>query len=313
MKRAIIKKLMKISEVFPAPDNYGLKELFFHPSFTEADAEKRGDIMLKSARWNHDNEVQYPWDRYFRFDLASLLKDKVVLDLGCFTGGKSIAWAERYQVKKMYGIDPSDVFIEAARKFTEEKGLEAEFRVSVGEELPFENEQFDAILSFDVFEHVRNLKDVLLECRRVLKKGGVLLSVFSGYFHPFEHHLNGVTQTPFLHYLFQGRELVAVYNEIIDERGDEATWCRRSPRDLEPWEKCNEINGTTRRKFARLVKETDWRVRYRGRVALGRAGGRTVAKIPLAKFVSYVLQPFALLPLLDEVFCQPIVYALEKP
>lgn len=312
LKYTLIKKLMKLNEVFLTPDNYGLKEVFHHSSFVEADKKTRKDIMLQSAQWNYETENEYPWDRYFGFNLAPLLHDKVALDLGCFTGGKSIAWAERYKVKKMYGIDPDEVFIEAARMFADKKGIDAEFHVSFGEQLPFEDEKFDAILSFDVSEHVKNLKDVLLECRRVLKRKGMLFTIFSGYFHPFEHHLNAVTMTPFLHYFFTGRELVEVYNEILDERGNEATWYKRSSRDLELWERCNDINGTTRCSFKHLIKETGWNVYHRGRFPLGRIGGRFVSKVPAAKLLSYIIQPFALMPLFDEALCQPIVYILEK-
>lgn len=166
MKRIIIKKLMKLKEVFPTPDSHcGLGEIFRHPIFTDADEQGRKEIMLKSAQWNYDDELEYPWDRKFGFDLSPLLKDKVVLDLGCFTGGRSIAWAERYSVKKMYGADPSDIVIEAAKMFAEKNGVEAEFIVSSGEELPFEDEMFDAVLSCNIFEHVQSLKDVLLECK----------------------------------------------------------------------------------------------------------------------------------------------------
>ena len=41
--------------------------------------------------------------------------------------------------------------------------------------LSFGDEQFDFVLSFDVFEHIPNYRKAFSECRRVLKKGGVLL------------------------------------------------------------------------------------------------------------------------------------------
>jgi SAM-dependent methyltransferase len=44
-----------------------------------------------------------------------------------------------------------------------------------GEHLPFADCCFDAIVSFEVFEHVFNLEEVLSEIRRVLKTGGNLL------------------------------------------------------------------------------------------------------------------------------------------
>ena len=44
-----------------------------------------------------------------------------------------------------------------------------------GRRLPFENEKFDAVVSFEVFEHVFNLPDLLMEIKRVTKKDGYLL------------------------------------------------------------------------------------------------------------------------------------------
>ena len=67
---------------------------------------------------------------------------------------------------------------------------------SVAENLPFPDERFDAILSFDVFEHVQDVAATLAECHRVLKQGGLLLVVFPGYWQPREHHLGLATRLP---------------------------------------------------------------------------------------------------------------------
>jgi SAM-dependent methyltransferase len=44
-----------------------------------------------------------------------------------------------------------------------------------GRALPFETDQFDAVVSFEVFEHVFNLTEVLAEISRVTKESGLLL------------------------------------------------------------------------------------------------------------------------------------------
>lgn len=44
-----------------------------------------------------------------------------------------------------------------------------------GDRIPFENEEFDAVVSYQVIEHIENDKQYLEEIARVLKKGGTLL------------------------------------------------------------------------------------------------------------------------------------------
>ncbi|MBK8496718.1 MAG: methyltransferase domain-containing protein [Chitinophagaceae bacterium] len=41
--------------------------------------------------------------------------------------------------------------------------------------MPFDNDQFDAVFSSEVFEHIFNLEEILPEINRVLKPGGKLL------------------------------------------------------------------------------------------------------------------------------------------
>ena len=44
-----------------------------------------------------------------------------------------------------------------------------------GKTFPFARDQFDAVVCFEVFEHVFNIDELLVEIRRVLKPGGQLL------------------------------------------------------------------------------------------------------------------------------------------
>jgi SAM-dependent methyltransferase len=44
-----------------------------------------------------------------------------------------------------------------------------------GKKLPFDDDAFDAVISFQVIEHVKDDRRFVSEARRVLKKGGVLI------------------------------------------------------------------------------------------------------------------------------------------
>ena len=199
----IAKFVMKVFErqpVSPRDKVTGASEVFRHPMFIKGTLCDRKRIMFDCSRFKFEEEMEYPWDHYFGIDLRPMLRKKVVLDLGCFTGGRSTAWGRRYELSHLFGIDVDQHYIEAAMQFMDAMGLQADFTVAKGEMLPFEEDKFDAILSFDVFEHVRNVKKTLSECYRVLKRGGRLFLVFPGYFHPMEHHLCLVTSIPCIHY-----------------------------------------------------------------------------------------------------------------
>ena len=257
------KKIMKLVErrpVFSDDDVGELNEIFNHRVFLDADEDKRKSIMLSSSQSKYQSELDYPWDHYFGFDLKPLLEGKSALDLGCFTGGRSIAWLERYGLGAISGIDIKDEYIQAATQFAANHDAQGEFIKSTGESLPFDDRTFDAVLSYDVFEHVRDVGDALSECYRILKKGGRLFVVFPSYFQPIEHHLTLVTMMPCIHWLFSGDTLVKAYCEILDERGEEAYWYKRSSRTLESWEKGNTINGTTFAQFRKIVASQNWRV-----------------------------------------------------
>lgn len=310
----IAKCLMKIFERYPtSPERSvgALNQVFRHSVFLDGSELDRKRIMLESSQHKYDSEIQYPWDRYFGMDLLPLLEGKVALDLGCFTGGRTVAWAQRYELAKVYGIDIEEVYTEAATRFGEIKGVHGEFRLSMGESLPFEDQMFDAVLSFDVFEHVTDVEKTLNECYRVLKKQGRLFVVFPSYFHPLGNHLSLVTMTPFIHYFFKGDTLIRAYNGIIEERGDTAYWYKRDNPCLENWERCNTINGTTAAKFRFLIKAGKWKIVHRGRLPI-LAVGITTSKKPILRFLGSLMAPIAAIPVLEEFLACRIVYILEK-
>ncbi len=310
----LAKLIMKKWQTFPtlSPEEVGdLQEVFQHPLFLEGSEKERREIMLRSSQSKYKGEFDYPWDRYFGIDLSDMLKDKVALDLGCFTGGRTAAWFERYNLKAVCGVDVTETFIEAARQFAAVKKIPSEFRVATGEALPFDNESFDAILSFDVFEHVQDVQQALEECYRVLKPGGKLFVVFPSYHQPVEHHLGLVTNVPGIQYIFSGKTLVKAYYEILEERGPEAFWYKRASPYLKSWEKGNTINRTSAAQFRKYIKRGNWKVVLNSRKPIGSIG-RNVSRMRLARPISRLLYSFTFLPGLEEILLHRITYILEK-
>lgn len=311
----VAKVLMKRFEAFPVPPDVETgesNEIFHHPCFLESSEEERNRIMHESSLSKYKTELQKPWDRYFNVDLDQFLRGKEILDLGCFTGGRAIVWYEKYGLKRISGIDISQVYIDAARKFAEHKGANADFHLGIGEDLPFKEREFDAVLSYDVFEHVQDLQRTLNECYRILKAGGYLIAIFPGYYHPLEHHLDFVTKIPGIHYFFRGETLIKAYHEICEERGDQSYWYRRDSGELEDWERGNTLNGITLSKFRKMISGNDWRVVVHSRKSLGSLMDSSSRKISV-RLISGFSSIMMRIPVLEEVFLNRIAYILQKP
>ncbi|MDU8944436.1 bifunctional 2-polyprenyl-6-hydroxyphenol methylase/3-demethylubiquinol 3-O-methyltransferase UbiG [Ovoidimarina sediminis] len=98
---------------------------------------------------------------------------KRVLDLGCAGGFMAEALDERGA--EVTGIDPAAEAIGAARAHAARAGRAISYDVGVGEDLPYEDQSFDAVVCVDVLEHVRDLRQVMAEVARVLEPGGLFL------------------------------------------------------------------------------------------------------------------------------------------
>ncbi len=98
---------------------------------------------------------------------------KKTLDVGC--GGGILAEEFARLGCVITGIDPSEASIITARKHAQASGLQIDYHVGVGEDLPYEDNSFDIVYCCDVLEHVNNLEKVIAEIHRVLKKDGVFL------------------------------------------------------------------------------------------------------------------------------------------
>lgn len=112
---------------------------------------------------------------YFRDVLENRLDLKPAglraLDIGC--GGGFLAEEFARLGCDVVGVDPSVVSIETARRHALEAGLDIDYRVGTGEQLPVADGEFDLAYCCDVLEHVSDLNAVLRETARSLKPNGV--------------------------------------------------------------------------------------------------------------------------------------------
>jgi len=280
------------------------QELFDHPAYLASDADTRTRIALGWAQELYDLEVAHPLDKQFAgVDLASYCTGAVMLDIGCYIGGRTVRWLEKYQGKMIYGVDVDPRYAPVANRFARQKGANAQFQVGFGEHLEFADEFFDVIITKDTFEHVRDLSLVLQQCQRVLKKGGYMIVSFPAFYGPVSHHLDLVTRTPCLHWFFSYPTLLKSYLSIIDQRGNRAIWYKRKSQEPLPFEKGYTINGTTAAQFRRLIAGK-WSI-----VFDGFSDKKSQSKQPVKRLLINALKTVDI-PVFREL--SDIVYVLKK-
>ncbi|WP_201764633.1 class I SAM-dependent methyltransferase [Salinarchaeum sp. Harcht-Bsk1] len=92
------------------------------------------------------------------------------LELGCGYG-RLTGWISEH-AEETIGVDPNGDAIERARTLYPE----LEFEETLGQDLPFEDDSFDLIVSWNVLQHIPPdaVGEVASELRRVLAEGGTI-------------------------------------------------------------------------------------------------------------------------------------------
>lgn len=112
------------------------------------------------------------YEHFHRYVFArQLVTGLNVLDAACGEGYGSALLATA--ALSVTGVDLSESAIAHARGRYSADHLR--FMVSDCLELPFEDDEFDCIVSFETLEHLENHQGLMREFRRVLKPGGFLL------------------------------------------------------------------------------------------------------------------------------------------
>jgi ubiquinone/menaquinone biosynthesis C-methylase UbiE len=92
-----------------------------------------------------------------------------VMEVGCGAGRQARTLKNLRPELQVFGCDLSQLAIAEARKYNDGVGYE----VSDAARLPYVDARFDAVMLFDVLEHVPDVESVMREVARVLKPGGL--------------------------------------------------------------------------------------------------------------------------------------------
>lgn len=210
------------------------------------------------------------------------LKGKILLDVGCGSGNKSIFYAKK--ANRVIGIDTNQKLVKDASRFAESLGLadKAQFLVGDASSLPFSKNTFDLIISNDAMEHLSEPFNFLNECSRVVKnKGFICINFGPPWLSPFAGHIG--KEFPWTHLLFSEK----VVKNMLIKQGKWSLQDREKPL-------YSNVNKITIRKFKKMLRKADLKIR------LFRLWSRW-----------YVL-PLLIFPFIGEFFTAQVIAILQK-
>ncbi len=184
---------------------YSIDQLFHRPRVGGRESPE------DYSRWEYRNAreliEQYP--RFFE-----QMKGRLVLDIGCGMGGKTVAYAE--EGARPVGVDVVPERVKQGSTFSGERGEGIVFLAGDAENLPFRDEAFDMVIANDSMEHFPRPEKALRELIRVIKPAGLVFLFFTPWHSPLGSHLYDYIHTPWCHLIYPEnliRELLAVHFE----------------------------------------------------------------------------------------------------
>ncbi len=180
------------------------------------------------------------------------LDGNVVLDGGCGLGGKTLHCA-RLGASYVVGLDNDIQHVNYASEFTDgRKHGNLTFVVVSLASLPLADGSVDVVLLNAVVEHIlrADLWPALCECKRVLRRGGLLCALFPPWTSPSAAHIYDYIHIPWCQLLFSRRTLV----NVLEKMNPAPRYGR-----LSYIEHFLELNGITIPEFKRLVRKVGLR------------------------------------------------------
>jgi SAM-dependent methyltransferase len=281
--------------------------LSLFPAYPPAYNFEPKPLLRASMEYNDELKEGFThWFNIFHNEQIDF-RGKRVLDLGSGYGGRTVRYKE-LGASQATGLEVGSKYASEALMFSRRREAATAFVVAIGEKLPFKENHFDIITSYEVFEHVERLSDVLEECHRVLKPGGRLYAVFPSFYNPVGgSHFHGfVSKTPAPNVFFSNKTLMNAADLILEERGDGFR-----PRELRPADKLWGLNGTSIRGFQQLLRPTKFSI-------------IRIVKAPVLspmrkkwqpwkmKYYAFLFQPLVHIPFLNEIFVDRLVCSFTK-
>ena len=169
---------------------------------------KNKNISIELSNiWHDDKEYYQRWQEAEKFGDHT----GKILDMSCGVG--TFAFHGLRKGYDVYGIEPENWKLEYIKLKIKEQNLpkiwEQRFIKGIGENLPFKDDTFDYIMTYQTLEHVQNLEKCIDEMIRVLKNGGKLKIHAPDYDSFYEPHY---------HLIFfpkMNKKLASIYLKIL--------------------------------------------------------------------------------------------------
>ncbi len=244
------------------------------------------------------------------FDFFQCIEQKTILDYGSGYGGRAV-WLAK-QAKFVEGVEIHSSVVDISKEFSASRRVQnVNFSLGSDQEVLFEDNHFDVVISFDVLEHVKHPNIILKELFRVLKPQGIAILIFTPYYGIFSHHLNYITLFPGLHWFFSPYKIIDSVNDLLESHPKFSNLqISKQPKPSKSFNGKRDclpgLNGITKQEYIELINSIGFQI-------IEMKSTPILEKFPLlgntGVAINRMLNRF---PSLDEYFSHNLVSILKK-
>ncbi|MDD5289018.1 MAG: class I SAM-dependent methyltransferase [Dehalococcoidales bacterium] len=157
----------------------------------------------------------------YRFS-TQFIQGKHCLDIGCGTGYGSMYLARKGAHSVTAGDYSKEAIAYAKKSLLQSQTDKIDFQILNATFLPFQEEAFDTVISFEIIEHLKDYRKFISEARRVLINSGTLvLSTPNRQAGPFffktswNHHHHEFTPSELINIMSEGFEHIEIYGQYL--------------------------------------------------------------------------------------------------